>query len=56
MISKSFLIMIFTLFMSISFPANSDFYDFLHTTPEGSKRIGNLLAKKIIESSLIDKL
>lgn len=36
--------------------SNSDFYDFLHTTPEGSKRIGNLLAKKIIESSLIDKL
>ena len=27
MISKSFLIMIFTLFMSISFPANSDFFD-----------------------------
>ena len=27
MISKSFLIMLFTLFMSITFPANSDFYD-----------------------------
>ena len=27
MISKSFLIMLFTFFMSITFPANSDFYD-----------------------------
>ena len=27
MISKSFLIMLFTLFMSINSPANSDFFD-----------------------------
>ena len=27
MISKSFFIMLFTVFMSITFPANSDFYD-----------------------------
>lgn len=35
---------------------DSDFYDFLHTTPKGSKKVGSMLAKEIIESSLIDKL
>ena len=35
---------------------DSDFYDFVHTTPKGSTKLGNLIAEKIIESSLIDKL
>ena len=36
MISKSFSIMLFTLFMSISFPANSDFYDLSFESIDGN--------------------
>tara|TARA_Y100000590_G_scaffold449759_1_gene588398 strand:- start:1058 stop:2149 length:1092 start_codon:yes stop_codon:yes gene_type:complete len=32
-----------------------DFYDYVHTTPQGSTKIGLLLADEIIGSSLIDK-
>ena len=35
---------------------DEDFYDYIHTTPEGSTKIGNTLAQKMIESSLINKL
>ncbi len=36
MISKSLSIMLFTLFMSISFPANSDFYDLSFESIDGN--------------------
>jgi len=36
MISKSFLIMLFTFFMSITFPANSDFYDLSFESIDGN--------------------
>ena len=36
MISKSFLIMIFTFFMSIPFPANSDFFDLSFESIDGN--------------------
>ena len=36
MISKSFLIMLFTFFMSITFPANSDFYDLNFESIDGN--------------------
>ena len=36
MIRKSFLIMLFTFFMSISFPANSDFYDLSFESIDGN--------------------
>ena len=36
MISKSFLIMIFTLFMSISFSAKSDFFDLNFESIDGN--------------------
>ena len=36
MIRKSFLIMLFTFFMSITFPANSDFYDLSFESIDGN--------------------
>ena len=36
MISKSFSIVLFTLFMSISFPANSDFFDLSFESIDGN--------------------
>ena len=36
MIRKSFLIMLFTFFMSITFPANSDFYDLIFESIDGN--------------------
>ena len=44
MISKNFLIMIFTLFMSISFSAKSDFFDLNF---EGID--GNIISLKILK-------
>ena len=47
MISKSFLIMLFTFFMSIPFPANSDLFDLSFESIDG-----NIISLKEFKNTL----